>query len=201
MEGTINDKLPIYKLVIDKNKESGVDFIALVDEPAINMGWQMFGKMEPLKFLSDGSRRIISGPLMVADLPIYRRDEKLGEYYVVFDANTIEQIVMRFMENAYTSNINLMHDSKGSIPDGVFLFESFIIDRKRGNYPPEAFKDLSDGSWYGSMKINNEELWSQYIATGVFTGFSVEGLFSYTYAKSEDQNLIEEIIKVMTENQ
>lgn len=33
-------ELPLYELLIDEADESGVDFIALVDDPAIKKGWQ-----------------------------------------------------------------------------------------------------------------------------------------------------------------
>ncbi len=32
----------MYELLIDDEDESGVDFIALVDDPAIKKGWQAF---------------------------------------------------------------------------------------------------------------------------------------------------------------
>ncbi len=35
-------ELPLYELLIDEADESGVDFIALVDDPAIKKGWQAF---------------------------------------------------------------------------------------------------------------------------------------------------------------
>ena len=34
-------------------------------------------------------KRIVTGPAMLADLPIYRYDDIRGEYYVTFDADTI----------------------------------------------------------------------------------------------------------------
>jgi hypothetical protein len=55
-------ELPLYELLIDELDESGVDFIALVDDPAIKKGWQAF-KDDTLKFefKADKEKRIISG--------------------------------------------------------------------------------------------------------------------------------------------
>ena len=38
------------------------------------------------------------------------------------------------------------------------MFESFIVDKKRGVLPMAGFEDVADGSWFGSMKVDNEEL-------------------------------------------
>lgn len=54
------------------------------------------------------------------------------------------------------------------------MFESYIIDKARGINPPIGYEDVTDGSWFGSFKVENEEVWENRKA---FTGFSVEGLF------------------------
>ena len=82
------------------------------------------------KFFADKERRLISGALMISDLPIYRADES-GEYYVVFDKEQIEKIAQRFFKKGFTHNVNMMHDSERQV-DGVYMVESFIIDKTRG---------------------------------------------------------------------
>ena len=85
---TPNTKLPIYKLKIkeDDDSPSAVEYVALVDQPAIELNWMAFNKQ--MRFSADPERRLIMGVLMVADMPIYRRDEKMGEFYVVFDVDS-----------------------------------------------------------------------------------------------------------------
>ncbi len=87
-------ELPLYKLVIsdDDSDETGVTAVALVDKPAIEMNWQAFTKHQIFKTVNP-EKRIISGPLMVADQKIYRKDDQLGEYNVMFDAPTILEIL------------------------------------------------------------------------------------------------------------
>ena len=88
-------KLPIYTLEINEDdKDTGVNFVALVDSPAIERNWVAFNKEQ--KFIANEDKQIITGPLMIADLPIFRRDNILGEYYAVFTAETIEKIVNKF---------------------------------------------------------------------------------------------------------
>jgi hypothetical protein len=122
-------------------------------------------------------KQIISGAAMIPDKPIYRRSKDGEEYNVVFSKETIQKIVERYFKNQYGTNFNLQH-KKNMLADGVYLIESFIIDSERGIKTPEGFDELPDGSWFISCKVDNEEIWNDYIKSGKFKGFSVEGLFT-----------------------
>ena len=37
--------------------------------------------------------------------------------------------------------------------------------------------DLPIGTWMVSMKVNNDEIWNDYVKTGLVKGFSIEGFF------------------------
>lgn len=126
--------------------------------------------------VQDEEERIITGALMLADTPIYRNDEN-GEYYVLFSKDTIKQIAQKFFKKGYQQNVNLMHDS-GKVLEGLTMFESWITDEKRGIKPMKGFENVPDGSWFGSFKVDNEEVW-QLIKDGQVKGFSVEGIFNY----------------------
>jgi len=187
--------LPIYKLQIDASVESDlqVDYVALVDKPAIEKDFIAFGNNKPLQFATvDSDRHIISGPAMLADIPIYRRDEQMGEYFVVFDAPTIFQIVEKFFQKGFNQNFNLMHDP-GAKLQGITVFESFIVDKSRGIQPMVGFEDAKDGSWFLSAKVNNAEAW-QMVKSGLIKGFSVEGVFSY---KKTPMNAEQTLAKIM----
>ena len=189
------NEVPVFEWIISEDdNRTGVDFVALVDEPAISMNWQAF-KEQKRKFQADHERRIISGPLMVANLPIYRNDER-GEYYGIFRPQTIEKVALKFMKNRFTSNVNMMHD-QSLVADGVYMFESFLIDEKRGIKAPDGYGDLPDGSWFGSFKVDNETIWNEYIKTGVFRGFSVEGIFYDQPLGDAPLDLIEELEKII----
>jgi hypothetical protein len=142
---------------------------------------------------------IISGPLMLADEIIYRENERFGAHYVRFSADTIKDIAIKFAKRKYQSNVNLMHDPS-QVVEGVTMFESFIVDKKRGVLPMTGFEDVADGSWFGSFYVENNEVWNQ-VKSGELRGFSVEGLFDYEEPKKqlspEEQALkkIEELLK------
>ncbi len=192
-------ELPIYRLTINAldTDESEVNYVALVDEPAIEQTWLAFDKAQHLFKEASPERRIITGALMVADMPIYRRDNTRGEYYVVFDKPTIEMIVQKFFRKGYTSNVNLMHDETKQA-DGVYMFESFIIDKERGISTPKGFETIPDGSWFGSFKVDNITIYDEFIKTGIFKGFSVEGIFNYDY--NEQDEAMNEIMSIISNN-
>jgi len=191
----MDKKLPIYKMTINLDDESGVSYVALVDEPAIQRNWFAF-KSNEYKFKADADRRIVTGALMIADLPIYRASKDKGEYYVVFDKTTIEQIVQKFMKQGNTSNVNMMHDADKQL-EGVYMFESFIVDSTRGILAPNGFEGITEGSWIGSYKIDNEEVWQKFIKTGEFQGYSVEGMFDMESEQvSEEDDILNTISEI-----
>lgn len=189
------DKYPLIDMTIDDHEETGVEFISFVDTPAIEREWMAFNKNKPLDFaVQSEEKRIVSGAIMVANLPIYRRDEHMGEYYVKFSPNSIQKIVERFFKNRMTGNVNLDHEKQ---VDGVYMIESFIIDERKKT--PEGFSELPKGSWFGSFKVENDQVW-QDVKKGTFRGFSIEGVFTDQAQKELDKKLIDEVIRVLSED-
>lgn len=177
--------LPIYEMKINPSEDSDIEVmaVALVDKPAIERNFMMF-KSQLLNFAIDNDKRIISGPAMVADVPIYRKDEG-GEYNVFFSAATIKEIALKFAKKGYAKKLNLFHDP--ALPaDGVAIFNSFVSDKSMGILPMAGFEDLPDGSWFISAKVENEEIWKR-IKAGEVRGFSVEGNFSFDRSEQSGQ--------------
>ncbi len=192
-------KLPIYQLEIsdDLNDDVEVDFVALVDRPAIERDFLMFKEAKANFIIQSEDRRIVSGALMLADTPIYRNDQN-GEYYVTFTKDTIEKIAQKFFKKGYQSNVNLMHDEALAV-EGVTMYESFIVDSSRGVMAMKGFEDAPEGSWFGSFKVENESVWNK-IKSGEFKGFSVEGIFNYKKGKqpmSVEELLWSEICSIL----
>lgn len=195
----MNKELPIFKLEIidDVNDDTQVDFISLVDRPAIEKSFVAFAEQKQQFAIQDEEEKIISGPLMLSDTPIYRNDMN-GEYYVVFSKDTIKQIAQKFFKKGYQHNVNLMHDS-GSTVEGLTMFESWITDEKRGIKAMAGFENVPDGSWFGSFKVDNEEVW-QMIKQGQVKGFSVEGVFNYKKTGIKNiQQMWEQIQQILSQ--
>ena len=183
------EKLPVIYLTIDDDHETGLDAISIVDHPAIEREFLAFNKQH--KFSYNDEKRIVSGFAMLADYPIYRRDEDEREYYVVFDSDSIRKIAYKFMKEGKTSATNLDHETP---IDGVFMFESFLIDEMKPT--PKGFDKAPNGSWFVSYKIDNDEVWAQ-VKDGTFNGFSVEGVFSESRKMDVDKMIIEEVEKAL----
>lgn len=144
--------------------------------------------------IQDEDKRIISGPLMVANQKIYRTDPELGEYEVFFSPETIKKIAIKLAKKGFHNNVNLMHNSDMKVP-GVTLFEVFQSDKERGIRPMKGFEDLPDGSLFGSMYVENPVAW-QWVKDGLVKGFSVEGNFSMRQ-KDKFEEQFEKIVDIL----
>jgi len=195
----MENKLPIYYATINEDlsglelKEQGIQNIALVSDPAMLTEFLAFSEQKPyeFKFAIQEEQRIITAPVIVADLPIYRKvDDK--EFYVVYKKETNMQILQKYMLDGNQRKVKLTHDTT-DLSKGVFVFEVFISDASRGIKQPEAF-DLPDGTIFCSMKINNDDIWKR-VKSGEVKGVSLEGFFDLEQEIELSETEIEAIIK------
>jgi len=192
-------KLPIYYATINENlnglelKQQGIQNIALVDSPAMLTEWLMFSEHKPVEFKMalQEEQRIITAPVIIADLPIYRKVEN-EEFYVVYKKDTNMQILQKYMSDGNQKKVKLTHDTQ-DLSKGVFVFEIFMSDESRGITAPKGFENLSDGTIYCSMKVNNDAIWKEAKA-GKVNGISLEGFFDLEKEIDLDEKQIESII-------
>lgn len=190
-------KLPLYVLDIDENleDETSVFAVGLVLQPAIERNWHTFSAEEPKiehKFtVIDEEKRILGGFLMVAEMPIFRKDDDGTQYYVKFTAESIARIVNKLAKSGKPLSFNLNHDDNQPVK-GAYLLSHFIIDSKLGMKTPEGFTPAPDGSWFGYVKIDDESVW-QKAKDGDIRGFSVEGYFNDIKVDEAEQTEYEEL--------
>ena len=183
--------MKVFYITID-DAVMGIDAISLVQSPAVEKDFLCFSKEDkPIKLKFDNSKHIITGVVCLADTPIYRYNEKLGEYYVVFTKETIRKMVEKFAKDGLFASVNLQHDDTKFV-DGIYMVESYITDKERGINPIE-FSDIPEGSWVCSYKVENENLWNEIINGDKLNGFSLQGMF-----KLEEQFEKQEQPKVET---
>jgi hypothetical protein len=191
-------KLPVYKLVVRADAETGAEYTALVDEPAIEKYFLAFAKEKPApQFFASDDQQIISGPLMIPDLPMYRSPNPTipHEHYVVFDKEAVKEINHKYCKEGNFNNVNLMHEP-GTDPGEVYMIESFISDSARGISAPEQFKDLPEGTWFVSYKIDNADIWER-IKKAEFRGLSIEGVFAYVESDDAEIELLSQIEEII----
>lgn len=186
-----SNNLPVYKLVINDDEQSGVKAISFVEYPATMMDWQAFSATPKYTFqIVSEEKRLVSGPAMVADMPIYRRDDETGqEYYVVFDAATIEKIRDKFSKKSLFHATNQMHNSDKQM-EGVHMVESYLVDYNRGVMAPAMYPNITNGSWMVAYKVDNNQVWSD-VKDGKFKGFSVEGYFKQVLVDTKSADELE----------
>lgn len=161
---------PIYEALLT-NEEEGVDFVSLVNRPAIEQNFLAFSAIPERFTIQDDDKHIITGPLMLADTPIYREDPVRGQFYVIFRPETLKKMAQKMLAEGKTNSVNTEHRT---MVEGCSLVELYIKDTTRGIVPNE-YVDVPDGSLFGTYKVENEALWQQ-IKDGTFKGFSIEGI-------------------------
>jgi hypothetical protein len=184
------------KAKVEKIKELGINKHYDNNADVINELGSVGQKFMQYAFaIQNEDEHIITGAIMIPDQLIYRTNERFGEHYVKFSAQTIKDIAIKFSKKGYQKNVNLMHDANMQV-EGVTMFESFISDSQRGIKPIEAFKDLPDGTWFGSFYVENPKVW-ELIKQGQVKGFSVEGLFDYEAPMNEDMKKLMELKEIL----
>ena len=183
--------IPVYDAVIS-DEETGMFKISLVDDPAVMSNFQAFdATRKPMLYaIQDEEKRLVRGCIMRADFPIYRRDSKMGEYYVIYKADTIRTMAEKYLLEGRQNDVNLMHE-EGSDVDGVQMVQYFI---KGDGINVEGFDDCADGSLFGEFHVTNDEVWAE-IKAGTYKGFSLEGVFDLVPETDKDE--IQEIVDLL----
>lgn len=189
-------ELPTYKIVINMDDDvTGMTAVSLVEHPAIEVPFLCF-ETEKQSFQLNNDKRIITGPAILADTPIYRNSPSRGEYQVVFTKETIRQIVEKYAKNQLFNVVNLQHN-EDTFVNSCYMVESLIIDKERGICPNE-FKDIPDGSWIVSYKVDDDALWNEIKNGKHLNGFSIEILSEVELMESnkKENNMNKKLFKM-----
>ena len=182
--------LPIYD--VDLNDRTIFENISIVDAPAIMEDFIFLSKDTEIKFRINEEKRIVSGPVLIPEQPIYRRNDDGKEFYIKFDAETIKGFAEKFFKDHRNTEGNVQHEIA---VNGVNFFESYLINKERGLAPVE-FADLADGTWMASAKIENDELWAL-IKDGTLRGFSVGIVSSLKEVRPTELRTLDEFVKAI----
>lgn len=193
--------LPVFKINFkeDPNEKSGIDFVSLVDYPAIESNWVAFSKEEskkPVKFYLDSDKQILYGPILIVDKPIYRYNEKTKEeYYVVFTKDVVEKLVRKLQKTGKTINLNYQHQEDSQLKEAV-IQEVWLTGS-----PDKSNKwgfDLAEGSGFVGAYIGDSKFWNEEVKTGNVRGFSIEGFLDMEMKKQTPMKFTE--VKVANDN-
>ena len=166
--------MEIIELILDNEEAIGVEAISVVENPAIESDFVALSNQEIKLAEVDKEKRLLMGALLIPNKPIYRRNGD-NEYYVFFSKETILKASQIYLQKGNQSNSTLEHKSELK---GLTLVESWIVEDKDKDKTALYGLDAPVGSWVGSVKVDNDEVWNDYVKTGKVKGFSIEGYFA-----------------------
>lgn len=195
--------MKIIELILDDDEAIGVEAISVVENPAIESDFVALNNQEIKLAEIDKEKRLLMGALLIPKKPIYRRNGE-DEYYIFFSEDTVLKASQMYLMNGNQSNSTLEHDGK---LEGLTLVESWIVEDTEKDKTALYGLDVPKGTWMGSVKVNNDEIWNDYVKTGKVKGFSIEGHFADKLERpkekieetlSEEDRVIQELKRLLS---
>lgn len=189
--------MKIVELILDEAQEMmGIEAISIVENPAIEENFLAL-KSDEIKLAEvNKEKRILMGALLVPNKPIFRRNGE-DEYYIYFSRDTVAKASQLYLKNGNQNNSTLEHKHE---LNGLTLVESWIVEDEKYDKSRKYGLDVPVGTWMGAVKVNNDEIWDEYVKSGKVKGFSIEGYFAdkveATKVDKEEQEAKELLAKI-----
>ena len=149
----------------------GVFKVSLVKNPAVETTLMKFSSEEKMYF-SNEEKRVVYAPAMIPNKMIFRNNIQGEPANVFYTAETIEKLQQNYFRNKGNFSTNLDHADNNI--EGVFPFESWIVQNKEIDKSKDMGFDVPNGTWMMGHKIDNDSVWNDYIKTGKIDGLSIE---------------------------
>ena len=182
--------MKIVELIIDDESDIAVEAISIVNSGAIEEDFVALKSQEFKLAEVDKERRILMGALLIPNKPIYRRSGD-DEYYIYFSKETVLKASQMYLMQGNQNNSTLEHQYK---IQGLTLVESWLVEDKVHDKSVKYGMDLPLGTWVGSVKVNNDKIWNEFVKTGKVKGFSIEGYFADKMERPKEA-IIEDLSK------
>lgn len=191
----------LIELIIDEATDMfGVNALSLVSNPAIMSDFIALGDEKPI-LLAEVSKdkQILMGAVLIPEKPIFRQGTEGNEdYYVFFSEETVAKTAEMFFKRSMHQNATLEH--KEPI-DGMTVFESWIVEDPKRDKSTVFNIDVPKGTWMVSMKVDDEDIWNDYVKNDKVFGFSLEGRFAdVLVSENIDQNFSDQKIDKALKN-
>ena len=192
----------IVELVLDEDQEmAGIEAISIVESPAIEADFVAL-KADEIKLAEiNKDKKILMGALLIPNKPIFRNSDDQDDYYIYFSKDTVEKASQLYLKNGNQNNTTLEHQHSLS---GLTLVESWLVEDEKFDKSRKYGMNVPVGTWMGSVKVNNDEVWNEYVKTGKVKGFSIEGYFADKMERpkdsvglSKDEKLINQIKEIL----
>ena len=195
--------MKMIELIMNEDEAIGVEAISVVENPAIESDFIALNNQEIKLAEINKEKRLLMGALLIPQKPIYRRNGE-EEYYIFFSKKTVARASQMYLQNGNQSQSTLEHDAQLK---GLTLVESWIVEDKAKDKTALYGLDVPVGTWMGSVKVENDEIWNDYVKTGKVKGFSIEGYFADKLERpneelkedlSAEEKVIEELKKLLS---
>ena len=171
--------MKLFEMKLDEDAiANGVNAISLVESPAIESNFIALKKedLAKVEFATvDAEKRIIMGAVLIPEKPILRLDEQGEPFHIFFAHQTIRKASELYLQRGLQSSATLEHEIN---IQGITLVESWIVEDSKLDKSHLYKLDAPLDSWVVSMKVMNDEVWTDYVKTGKVKGFSIEGFFT-----------------------
>ena len=184
------EDLDIFELFIDEENEwGGIEAISIVENPAIEEDFIALKSQEVKLAEVDNEKRILMGAALIPNKKIYRKN-KDQEYYIHFSEDTVRKASQLFLSRGKQNNSTLEHEVELG---GLSVVESWIIEDEVHDKSRKYNLNMPVGTWMVSVKVNNDEVWEEFVKTEKVKGFSIEGFFSDKKSNAPKESVEEEL--------
>jgi len=184
----------IVELIIDEDAELyGIDAISLVDRPAIELDFIALKEQRVNFAEADTDKRILVGPALVPDKPIYRKNGD-DEFYVYFSKGTVRKAAELYLKHGNQANHTLEHEHN---INGLTVVESWMVEDKEKDKSNYYGLDVPVGTWMVAVKVDNEAIWQEWVKEGKVKGFSIEGYFVDKMKKNSEDEMLSQLAKAI----
>ena len=167
--------MKIVELILDEDQDaSGIEAISIVENPAIEEDFIALKSDEVKLAEVSKEKKILMGALLIPNKPIYRKNGE-DEYYIYFSKDTVLKASQMYLTKGNQNNSTLEHQHSLS---GLSLVESWLVEDEVHDKSRKYGMNVPVGTWMGAVKVNNDEIWNEYVKTGKVKGFSIEGYFA-----------------------
>jgi hypothetical protein len=181
--------LDIFELFIDEEAEmGGIEAISIVENPAIEEDFVVLSSQQVKLAEINKEKRILMGPALIPNKKIYRRSGD-KEYYITFSEETVRKASQLFLARGKQNNSTLEHEE--TLED-LSVVESWIIEDDKADKSRAYGLNMPVGTWMVSVKVNNDEIWQEFVKTERVKGFSIEGFFTDKKNERPQESIEEE---------
>lgn len=177
--------MDIIELILDEDSEglTGIEAVSIVEMPAIESDFVTLSDQEIKLAKIDDEKRLLMGAALIPNKPIFRKNGE-NTFYVYFSEKTVRRASELFFQNSMQNNATLEHEME---INNLTVVESWIVEDTEMDKSKKYGLSVPKGTWMISMKVENDEVWNDYVKTGKVKGFSIEGFFAdKAQVRSED---------------